>query len=107
MNREHNGGLIEADITIETLNVQSQSNHLGIISTQAINEWLEEIPTLRCIILALKRLLQSRDLHKTYQGGLNTFSMTVLVVCYIYHAELQKETNPAVVLERILSFYAC
>lgn len=41
LNRPHNSGIIEADITIETLNHQSQCNHLGIISTQTINQWLK------------------------------------------------------------------
>ena len=50
------------------------------------------------MVIVLKMLLQGRDLHGTYQGGLNTFSMIVMLVAYIYHAHLQEETNPAIVL---------
>lgn len=82
--------MIEADITIETLNMQSKSNHLGIISTQTINEWLKEIPTLHFIVIALKVLFNNRGFNKTYQGGMNTFSMIVFIVAYIYHAGLEK-----------------
>ena len=57
------------------------------------------------MVIVLKMLLQGRDLHGTYQGGLNTFSMIVMLVAYIYYAHLQEETNPAVVLERVLHFY--
>lgn len=86
--------------------MQSHSNHLGIISTQTINSWLKEIPSLHYIVIALKVLLQDRDLHKTYTGGLNTFSMIVLLVAYIRHGQLEKETNTGAVLERLLQFYA-
>lgn len=44
-------------------------------------------------------------LNCTYEGGLNTFSMIVLLVAYIFHAKLEKEENAALVLERILIFY--
>lgn len=57
-------------------------------------------------MITLKFLLQNRGLHKTYEGGLNTFTMIVLVVSYIYHAKLEKETNPALVFEQLLKFYA-
>lgn len=45
-------------------------------------------------------------LNCTYEGGLNTFSMIVLLVAYISHAKLEKEENAALVLERILRFYS-
>ena len=56
--------------------------------------------------LTLKYLLQRRGLNITYEGGLNTFSMMLLVVAYIYHAKLVNELNPAIVLEHVLRFYA-
>ena len=79
--------------------MQSQRDHLGIQSTQTINGWLQEIPTLHHLVITLKCLLQSRLLHKTYEGGMNNFSLIVLLVSYIYHAKLEKEINFALVLE--------
>jgi DNA polymerase sigma len=74
------------------------ANHLGIKSTQTVNKWLREIPTLQYIVLTLKLLLQSRGFNKTYEGGMNTFSLIIFLVSYILEAKLDKETNPALVL---------
>ena len=41
LNRPHRSGVIQTDITIETLNLQTNSNHFGISSTQLINQWLQ------------------------------------------------------------------
>jgi DNA polymerase sigma len=41
LNRPHRSGAIETDIIIETLNLQSNSSHLGISSTQLIKQWLQ------------------------------------------------------------------
>ena len=56
----HKGGKVCADLTIETKNEDDSTNHLGIISTMTINSWLEEIPTLRSVILILKYHLTRR-----------------------------------------------
>ena len=77
-----NHGLVEVDITIETF------NHLGLISTEAINKWLEEIPTLRIIVVLLKCYLAKHSLNESYSCGLNTYSLMVMIVGYIYDAEL-------------------
>jgi DNA polymerase sigma len=88
LNRPHFSGPVEADITIETVNNLSQCNHLGLISTEAINEWLSEIPSLHTIVIFLKQIFKNYHFNITYEGGLNTFAMIVLLVSYIRHAKL-------------------
>jgi len=41
LNRPHNSGIIEADITIENPSIHGQANHSGNTSTQSINTWLQ------------------------------------------------------------------
>jgi len=53
----------------------------------------------------MKEFFTINRLNLTYEGGLNTISMIVMLVAYIWHAELQEEENTAVVLEKILRFY--
>lgn len=105
LNRKHNSGIINADITVETKNKSQECSHLGLISTNAINRWIGQISSLHSIIITLKEFFSRMRLNCTYEGGLNTFSMIVLLVAYISHAKLQKEENAALVLERILRFY--
>lgn len=95
LNRPHNCGPINADITIETKNKSEECSHLGLISTNAINRWLQEIASLHSIIIILKEFFARKKLNCTYEGGLNTFSMIVLMVAYIFHARLEKEDNAA------------
>ena len=79
---------------------------MGLISTEAINKWLSDIPCLHPIVILLKQMLRAKRYNVTYEGGLNTFSMIVLLVSYIYEAKIDKEPNPAVVLKEVLKFYA-
>jgi DNA polymerase sigma len=84
LNRGHFGGPLDADITVETRNKSDECSHLGIISTDAINNWLAEISSLHTIVIVLKQYFLKRKLNVTYGGGLNGFSMIVLFVAYIY-----------------------
>jgi DNA polymerase sigma len=70
---------------------------LGLISTEAINQWLQQVSSLHSIIIILKEFFAKRKLNCTYEGGLNTFSLIVLLVAYIFHARLQEEDNAALV----------
>lgn len=106
LNRKHFSGPIEADITIQTVNKLAECTHLGLISTEAINKWLADISCLHEIVIVMKQLFKVKGFNVTYEGGLNTFSMIVLLVSYIYHAKLEKETNTAQVLKEILRYYA-
>lgn len=98
LNREHNSGVINADITVETRNKLEECSHLGLISTNAINKWISEISSLHSIVIVMKELFSKKRLSCTYEGGLNTFSMIVLFMAYIIHAKLEQEENAAIVL---------
>jgi hypothetical protein len=71
LNRDHNRGELEVDITIETKDEDSQCNHLGIISTAAINLWLKEIKCLQQMVIIMKSCFTERKLNITYEGITN------------------------------------
>jgi DNA polymerase sigma len=105
LNRAHNCGPINADITIETKNKSEECSHLGLISTNTINRWIGEISSLHSIIIILKEFFGKKRLNCTYEGGLNTFSMIVLLVAFVFHARLEQEDNAAEVFYQFLRFY--
>lgn len=58
------------------------------------------------MVILMKELFARQRLNITYEGGLNTFAMIVLMVAYVLHHGLEQEPNAALVFERILRFYA-
>ena len=106
LNRPHNSGKIQADITIETPATDNQSSHLGIRTTSAITVWLCQIKSLHTIIIIMKSFFTINKLNLAYEGGLNTISMIVMFVALIRHRKMEREENEALVLENILHFYA-
>jgi DNA polymerase sigma len=89
LNRPHPSGPLDADITVETRS-HDQCSHVGLISTATINSWLTDIPSLNTVVIVLKQYFLKKQLNVTYEGGLNSFSMIVLIVAYLYHAQLQQ-----------------
>ena len=88
LNKPHNSGPIQADITIETPSHDNQSSHLGILTTAAISSWLTSLRPLHPIVIILKEFFALNKLNLAYEGGLNTISMIVLLVAYIKDAKL-------------------
>ena len=113
LNRTHlSSGEIHIDLTIETINKELQSNHLGVISTDHINNWLKSIKSLHPIVIIIKNYLTKSYLNITYEGtlnyisgGLNTYSMICMLVAFIKENKLEDETRVVHVLEKILKFY--
>ena len=98
LNRPHNCGPIQADITVETSTHNNISSHLGIRTTAAIGQWISSIKSLHSIVIIMKEFFTINRLNLTYEGGLNTISMIVMLVAFIEHAGLAEEENTAVVL---------
>ena len=99
------GGKVCIDLTIETKNEDHSTSHLGIVSTLTINSWLDEIPTLRPVVLILKYLLAKKELNETYANGLNTYCLIVMIVAYLNFAKIREEKNVAIVMSRFLNFF--
>jgi len=91
LNRPHNCGPIQADITIETSLNENQSSHLGILTTSAISQWLNHLRPLHTIVILMKEFFTINQLNLAYEGGLNTISMIVMLVAYIVDQRLEEE----------------
>jgi hypothetical protein len=55
------------------MNSQQQCNHLGIISTDQINNWIGKIKCLHPIVIIIKNYLTKMNLNITYEGTLKLY----------------------------------
>jgi DNA polymerase sigma len=63
--------LVKVDLTIESFysaEDSSTSNHLGIMATNSMKEWMRQYPALHNVSIILKDLLKRRDLNNIYKG---------------------------------------
>lgn len=62
---------IKVDLTIESFYLvedASSVNHLGIMATNSMKEWIAAFPSLHTVTIVLKDLLKRRDLNNIYKG---------------------------------------
>ena len=87
LNRQHlSSGEIHIDLTIETINKELQSNHLGVISTDHINHWLKTIKSLHPLVIIIKNYLTKTTLNITYEGNLKLYFRWSQYLFYDLHA---------------------
>ena len=87
---------IKVDLTIESYYEDSTNcNHLGIMATMSMKQWMEIYPTLHPVSIVLKDLLKKRDLNNIYKGnpffnsgGISSYSMIVMVIAYMHAKNL-------------------
>lgn len=64
--------LIKIDLTIESfygMDDGSNCNHLGIMATNNMKEWMAHYPTLYIVSIVLKDLLKKTELNNIYKGN--------------------------------------
>lgn len=62
----------------------------GIKGSKMVNEFKKEFPELKYLVVILKILLSIHDLNKTYDGGINSFGLILLVVSYLQQQKKMK-----------------
>lgn len=55
--------------------------------------------------MIFKNLLTLKKLHETYNEGLNTYTLVVMLVAAMSEKDLKNEKRLNVVMEKILKFY--
>lgn len=95
---------MHVDLTIETKEAE-KSQHLGLISTETMRKWIAEYPCLTQNTLLLKYQLAKQSLNETYTGGLNTYSLVVLIVAFYKYSSLPASTLQSSMLDNLLKFY--
>ena len=72
----------DIDISVE------DEKHYGLKCVALINSYLKEYPVLKPIVIALRAILHSANLHQPDKGGLSAYGLILMVVSYI---QSQKE----------------
>mmetsp|Transcript_41509 Transcript_41509/g.66695 ORF Transcript_41509/g.66695 Transcript_41509/m.66695 type:complete len:1210 (-) Transcript_41509:407-4036(-) len=71
---------IQLDISFET------ENHNGLATNKLVNSFCQKYPVLPPLLLVLKQFLNQRGLGTGYTGGLSSYGLLLLVVCFLRHS---------------------
>ena len=82
----------------------SSINHLGIMATNNMKEWMSAYPSLHTVSIVLKDLLKRRDLNNIYKGGISSYALIIVVIAYMHAKQLTDEKNASVVFYGFLEF---
>ncbi|ODQ64084.1 Nucleotidyltransferase, partial [Nadsonia fulvescens var. elongata DSM 6958] len=52
----------------------------GVQAAELINSWIEDIPSLRYLVMVIKQFLSARKMNNVHNGGMGGFS----VICIVY-----------------------
>ncbi len=78
-------------------------------STKDILDWakttLDAYPEIKPIIQVLKRYLQIKKLNSSFNGGLSSFSLLLLIVAYLKYPKVKAKTNLGRILIEFLELY--
>ena len=105
--------LKEAKIPVLTLCkknfvVQLTCNTDGVIKSQFMLKFIEKFPNTRLIIQIIKHLLHEHKLDTISSGGINTYSIFVMMVALFHQfTDLDIKTCHSKLLVRFLEFYTC
>lgn len=82
-------GKLKVDISVNQAN--------GIDAANYIRDWLDRLPSIRPLIMAIKLLLVQRGLSEVFSGGLGSYSVICLVIHHLQmHPKIQRgELDPA------------
>lgn len=71
------------DITIK------DNKHNGLNCVNLVKKYLERFKQLKPLVLVLKYMMYSLDLSDTYQGGLNSYGLILMIVSMLQTFETQ------------------
>ena len=61
-----------------TLDVRGVDNN-GLQARALVNEMMFKMPAMRPMVIVMKQFLRERGLNEPYNGGLSSYSITLLV----------------------------
>lgn len=67
----------------------------GVRGTKTINDFKQQFPELKYLVIFLKVLLLVNDLNKTYDGGISSFGLILLVISYLQQHKNKTLQNPS------------
>jgi len=72
------------DITIKDM------KHNGLNCVNLVKKYLEKFTQLKPLVLVLKYMMYSLDLSDTYQGGLNSYGLILMIVSMLQTLEIHE-----------------
>jgi non-canonical poly(A) RNA polymerase PAPD5/7 len=63
--------------------------HLGLECVQLVKRYLDRLPLLKPLVIVLKKFIYAGGLADPYQGGLSSYSLTLMVVALLLLANEQ------------------
>ncbi|CAG7719989.1 unnamed protein product [Allacma fusca] len=57
--------------------------HQGVETANLVQEWMKESPVIPRLFLVLKQFLQFHRLGNVYKGGLNSYSLIIMIVSFL------------------------
>jgi non-canonical poly(A) RNA polymerase PAPD5/7 len=94
---------IKIDLTFIELNKKqlpsTQSN------LESVRGMLQLYPEIKPIIHVLKRYLQMKKLNSSFNGGLSSFSLFLLIVAYLKYSKAKTRMNLGRILVEMLELY--
>jgi len=93
---------VKVDLTLEGLGMLGYTVHMGYKSTEFAEKMLAKHKSLYIITMVLKEFLFNRQLLNTYQGGISSYCLIIMIV-----AVLEKYGDEGYMksLRRIMKFY--
>eukprot|EP01126_Amoeba_proteus_P023116 TRINITY_DN2326_c0_g1_i6.p1 TRINITY_DN2326_c0_g1~~TRINITY_DN2326_c0_g1_i6.p1 ORF type:complete len:278 (-),score=55.03 TRINITY_DN2326_c0_g1_i6:121-954(-) len=93
---------------ITNCQVDVSFGHLnGCSNSLIVKQFLKEFSELRPLVLILKYFLQQRDLNEPYTGGLGSYALSLMVVCFLQHTLplFNGKPNLGILLRDFLKFF--
>ena len=81
--------LIKVDLS---LNRHGAAN-TGLIATELLRNVYGQSPIIKDTIILLKSILESRQLNEGYKGGISSFCLFTMLICYIEHKKVNLQCN--------------
>ncbi|CAI2360209.1 unnamed protein product [Moneuplotes crassus] len=79
----------------------------GVKGSKLVNQFKKEFPELKYLAVILKILLSIHDLNKTFDGGISSFGLILLIVSYLQQHKnrkaQQEDASPTLLSEHLLN----
>eukprot|EP00828_Plagiopyla_frontata_P018555 TRINITY_DN23797_c0_g1_i1.p2 TRINITY_DN23797_c0_g1~~TRINITY_DN23797_c0_g1_i1.p2 ORF type:complete len:278 (+),score=27.49 TRINITY_DN23797_c0_g1_i1:353-1186(+) len=98
--------IINVDISIESpMSMFLQSEHIGWMSTQLLMALQKNYPFFFKIILVMKNFLWKNHFNESFQGGISSYCLAILIWAFILVTEAILQDKYQDYLLRIIEFY--
>ena len=96
---------IKVDLSFIELTKSRQPTQSTMRSLDWAKKTLSSYPEIKPIIHVLKRYLQIKQLNSSFNGGLSSFSLFLLIVAYLKYPKIKTKINLGRILMEMLELY--